>query len=62
MHLQHPRGKKPRLGSVLLREPSFFMRTTAENDFSTFFDETSDDSFSNSSGTAGKRRQLGILA
>jgi hypothetical protein len=31
---------------------SFFTRTTAENNFGTFFGETSDDSFADSSGAA----------
>jgi hypothetical protein len=32
---------------------TFFARTTAKNHFGTFFDETSDDAFSDSSGAAG---------
>jgi hypothetical protein len=36
----------------------FFARTTTENDFGTFFDETSDDAFSDSSGTAGHNGNL----
>jgi hypothetical protein len=51
--LQRPLGKMPRLGSVLLRELSLFMRATTENHFGTFFGETSDDSFADSSGAAG---------
>jgi hypothetical protein len=49
----------PRLRAQLFFERfPFFLRTTAENNFSTFSDETSDNAFAYSSGSAGHNGNL----
>ena len=52
------RKKRHVLAKFFFESFPFFVQEIAKNDFCTFFNETSDDAFSYSSGTAGNDSDL----